>query len=109
MAEYTCPRCNRVFASTDEFRARNAYENHVKYCNLPRVHKILMYVLSPLGAAGIVAFFLGCLIYLALAPIAYPFIYSLKLIMDGEVYSWDKFQDDVYGTDRLKTFKRKSS
>lgn len=107
MAEYTCLKCNRVFVSTDDWRAKCALEEHVKYCNLPRLHKVLQVVLSPLGAIALAVFVIGGLIGLMLAPIAYPFIYAMKLLFDSEVYTWDKFQDDVYGAERIKSFTRK--
>jgi hypothetical protein len=70
---------------------------------------VLQVVLFPLGFITLAACVIGGLIGLALAPIAYPFIYAMKLLLDSEVYTWDKFQDDVYGADRVKSFIRKNS
>ena len=105
MAEYTCPKCNRVFTSVKDMDAKYACEEHTKYCSLPRVHKILQVVLFPLGFVGLSAVLVGFALYFILAPVAYPFVYAMKLLVDSEVYTWEEMKDAVYGADRVKSFK----
>ena len=105
--EYSCPKCDRVFTSTNELMARFAQENHTDYCLLPTKYKVLQVILFPLGFVGMACFLFGALAYLSLAPVAYPFILATSLLLDNKIYTWDEFKDFVYGDDRLKTFKKK--
>jgi hypothetical protein len=43
------------------------------------------------------------IVYLTFAPLAYPFVYAMKLLLDNEVITWDSYKDKVYGEDRVKS------
>jgi ABC-type spermidine/putrescine transport system permease subunit II len=51
---------------------------------------------SPLSFIGMVVFLFGAMFYFIFAPIAYPFLYSMNLMIENEIYTWDHFSADVY-------------
>ncbi len=92
--ETQCPKCGRLFYGKKEnyWAIEFAFQEHVKYCNLTTKQKVLRIVLSPLAFVSIPTLMLGEGLWMILHPLGYPFVYALKLLVENEAISWDRYQ-----------------
>jgi DNA-directed RNA polymerase subunit RPC12/RpoP len=107
--QYKCTNCGRTFSGKNDFDVEYTRDQHYTYCCLKRIHKVMQIVLFPLTAIGLIVLLIGGITYFTLAPIAYPFMYAINLFLDNKIYTFKEFNKDVYGEDRVKSWKIKHS
>jgi hypothetical protein len=107
MTTLECPKCKRQFEGKSSFSVSYELEQHIKYCNLPTIHKVLQVLLFPLAIITIAVLLLGFPLVFILLPIGYPFAYATNLLLDGKVLKWDEYTKWTRPDNYVRSFRKR--
>lgn len=105
--ELTCPKCHRVFEGEADFAVNWAFERHTNYCLCPKKYQILGSFFVLPGMVVLAAAIIGMLLYFIFAPLAFPFICGISVLMEEKIPTWAEYSEKVYGKPPVRSYKPK--